>query len=121
METPRPLARVLGLPGVLFLTLSVTTPASSVFVIVPGMVQAAGTGALLALLVAILICVATGLVYAELASAWPVAGGEYVFVAHTLGPAAGFAMLGVNLFNTLLFPPVVALGIASVASSFLPG
>ncbi|MDB5722561.1 MAG: amino acid transporter, partial [Alphaproteobacteria bacterium] len=89
--------------------------------IVPGMFQAAGTGALLALLVAILICVATGLVYAELASAWPVAGGEYVFVAHTIGPAAGFVMLGVNLFNTLLFPPVVALGIASVASSFLPG
>jgi amino acid transporter len=117
----RPLARTLGLPGVLFLTLSVTTPASSVFVIVPGMFQAAGTGALLALGIAILICLATGVVYAELSSAWPVAGGEYVFVAHTLGPAAGFAMLVVNLFNTLLFPPVVALGIASVAGSFWPG
>jgi amino acid transporter len=121
MEAPRPLARTLGLPGILFLTLSVTTPASSVFVIVPGMFQSAGSGALLALLIAMLICLATGVVYAELSSAWPVAGGEYVFVAHTLGPAAGFAMLIVNLFNTLLFPPVVALGIASVASRFLPG
>jgi amino acid transporter len=121
VEAPRPLARSLGLPGILFLTLSVTTPASSVFVIVPGMFHAAGSGALLALLIAVLICLATGVVYAELSSAWPVAGGEYVFVAHTLGPAAGFAMLVVNLFNTLLFPPVVALGIASVASGFLPG
>ena len=121
MDLPRPLARTLGLPSVLFLTLSISTPASSVFVILPGMVGAAGSGALLALLIAILICLATGVVYAELASAWPVAGGEYVFVAHTLGPAAGFAMLVVNLFNTLLFPPVVALGIAAVASSFMPG
>ena len=121
MDLPRPLARTLGLPAVLFLTLSISTPASSVFVILPGMVGAAGSGALLALLIAILICLATGVVYAELASAWPVAGGEYVFVAHTLGPAAGFAMLVVNLFNTLLFPPVVALGIAAVASSFMPG
>jgi amino acid transporter len=121
LETPRPLARRLGLAGVLFLTLSVATPASSVFVIVPGMTASAGSGAVIALGIAILIALATGVVYAELSSAWPVAGGEYVFVAHTLGPAAGFAMLVVNLFNTLLFPPVVALGIASVAGSVLPG
>ena len=112
MDLPRPLARTLGLPAVLFLTLSISTPASSVFVILPGMVGAAGSGALLALLIAILICLATGVVYAELASAWPVAGGEYVFVAHTLGPAAGFAMLVVNLFNTLLFPVVAAVRLA---------
>ena len=38
-QQPTPLARSLGVLGVLFLTLSVTTPASSVFVIVPGMLQ----------------------------------------------------------------------------------
>lgn len=44
--TPAPsLVRSLGVMGVLFLTLSVATPASSVFVIVPGMLQVAGTGA----------------------------------------------------------------------------
>ncbi|MFX5476488.1 amino acid permease, partial [Acinetobacter baumannii] len=69
----------------LFLTLSVTSPASSVFVIVPGMLHAAGTGAVWAMLIAALVCVATGFIYAELSSAWPVAGGEYVAVARTLG------------------------------------
>lgn len=116
-----PLVRRLGLFGVLFLTLSVTTPASSVFVIVPGMFAEAGTGALWAMLIAGIVGVATAFIYAELSSAWPVAGGEYVAAAHTLGPAAGFAMLGVNVFNNLLFPPVAGLGVAAVVSTVAPG
>ncbi|MET3724867.1 APC family permease [Sphingomonas trueperi] len=121
MPTTNPrLDRSLGTAGVLFLTLSITTPASSLFVIVPGSLQIAGTGALLALAIAGVVCLATALIYAELSSAFPVAGGEYVMVGQTLGPAAGFVMLGVNACNNLLFPPVAALGIASVASTVLP-
>lgn len=120
-DRPPALARSLGVAGVLFLTLSATTPASSVFVIIPGMLQAAGTGAIWAMILASLICVATAFIYAELSSVWPVAGGEYVAVAQTLGPMAGFVMLGVNVFNNVLFPPVAALGIASVMATVVPG
>lgn len=120
-DKPTGLARSLGVAGVLFLTLSATTPASSVFVIIPGMLQAAGTGAIWAMILASLICVTTAFIYAELSSAWPVAGGEYVAVAQTLGPMAGFVMLGVNVFNNVLFPPVAALGIASVMATVVPG
>lgn len=115
------LSRSLGFAGVLFLTLSVATPASSVFVIVPGMLQAGGTGALWAMGIAGIVCVATAFIYAELSSAWPIAGGEYVAVAHTLGPLAGFVMLGVNLFNNLLFPAIAGLGVSAVLASVLPG
>jgi amino acid transporter len=118
---PAPLVRSLGVTGVLFLTLSVATPASSVFVIVPGMLQVAGTGAIWAMILAGIVCVATAFVYAELSSAWPVAGGEYVAVAKTLGPLAGFVMLGVNVFNNLFFPPVAGLGISAVLSTVYPG
>ncbi len=72
---PEPLTRSLGVFGVLFLTLSVATPASSVFVIVPDMLGAAGTGAIWGVLIGGVICVATAYVYAELSSAWSVAGG----------------------------------------------
>jgi len=119
--SPLPLVRSLGTIGVLLLTLSVTTPASSVFVIVPGMLQLAGTGAIWATIIAALICIATALIYAELSSAWPVAGGEYVMVARTLGPLSGFIMLGVNIFSNLLFPPVAALGVAAVLANVIPG
>ena len=113
--------RSLGTLGVLFLTLSATTPASSVFVIMPEMLQVAGTGALIAMLLAALVCVATAFVYAELSSAFPVAGGEYVMVGQTLGPLAGFVMLAVNLVNNLLFPAVIGLGLSDVLSGVLPG
>ncbi len=113
--------RSLGVSGVLFLTLSVATPVSSLFVIVPGMFSVAGTGAVWAMLLATIVCIATAYVYAELASNWPVAGGEYVMVARTLGPMAGFVMLGVNVFNNLLFPPVAGLGLSAVLAAIWPG
>ena len=118
---PRPLARCLGVLGILFLTLSATTPASSVFIIVPGMLQSAGTGTLWAFGLAGLVCVATAYVYAELSSAFPVAGGEYVAVARTLGPLPGFVILGINVFNNMIFPPVVGLGVSAVLGTVIPG
>lgn len=120
-RSPRPLTRRLGVWGVLFLTLSITTPASSVFVIAPGILQEAGTGALWAVAVAAIVSIATAYVYAELASAWPVAGGEYVFVAQTLGSSASFVMLAINLVSNVLIAPVLALGISEVMASLWPG
>ncbi|MFL0418310.1 APC family permease [Sphingomonas sp. 179-I 2A4 NHS] len=64
--------------------------------------------------------VATAYIYAELSSAWPVAGGEYVMVAQTLGPMAGFVMLGINVFNNLIFLPVAGLGIREVLAGVIP-
>lgn len=123
LKTPAPprLARSLGVFGVLFLTLSVASPVSSLFTIVPGMLRIAGTGAIWSMLIATLVCIATAYIYAELSSVWPVAGGEYVMVARTLGPMAGFVMLGVNVFNNLLYPPVLALGLSSVLAVIVPG
>jgi amino acid transporter len=115
------LKRSLGPVGVLLLTLSATTPASSVWVIVPEMLQVAGSGALIAMLLAAVVCVATAFVYAELSSAFPVAGGEYVMVGRTLGPLAGFVMLAINLVNNLLFPAVIGLGLSDVLSGVFPG
>jgi amino acid transporter len=117
----QPLRRSLGVIGILFLTLSAITPASSVFIIVPDMLKEAGTGALWAMLIAGVVCVATAYLYAELSSAWPVAGGEYVMVARTLGPLAGFVILGVNTINNFIFPAVVGLGLSNVLSTLVPG
>src|SRR5437764_15124418 len=101
-DAPRPLARSLGTFGILFLTLSATTPAFSMFISGPDLLEA-GTGALLAMLIAGVVGVATAYIYAELSSAWPIAGGEYVMVARTLGPLAGFVILGVNAVNCVSF------------------
>jgi amino acid transporter len=107
--------------GALFITLSATTPAASVFIIAPGVIEAAGTGAVWALLAAAVVGLAMAQVYAELASAYPHAGGEYVMVGRTLGPLPGFMVLALNLFNCVATCAVLALGTATYLQPVLPG
>ncbi len=119
-QAPRPLSRRLGLLGVLFLTLSAATPASSLFVIVPDVIRQAGTGALLAMALAALVAAGMSAVYAELASAFPYAGGEYAIAGRVLGPRAAFAVLAVNLLNSVLTAAVFALGVAEYLHAAWP-
>jgi len=112
VATTRDLHRGMKVLGALILTLSAATPASSIFVIVPDVLSAAGTGALIAMGLAALIAICVAQVYAELGSAFPLAGGEYAMVGRILGPWAGFAVLGLNLVNSLLATAVLALGVS---------
>jgi amino acid transporter len=106
--------------GALFITLSATTPAASVFIIAPGVIEAAGSGAVWALLAAAVVGLAMAQVYAELASAYPHAGGEYVMVGRNLGPLTGFMVLALNLFNCVATCAVLALGTATYLHPLLP-
>ena len=107
--------------GVLFLTLSAVTPASSVFVVIPGIIQQAGTGAFIAMAAAALVALAMAFVYAELASAFPIAGGEYAMMGRTLGPFVGFVFMGMNVVGSTLPPAILALGASGYLTAFWPG
>jgi amino acid transporter len=107
--------------GALLITLSSLTPASSVFIIVPGIVEQAGTGALVSFTAAAAVSLMIALVYAELCSAFPLTGGEYAIVGRVLGPFPGFIVLGVNLLVLLLNISVIALGIGPYLAPLLPG
>ena len=74
-HAPRVLQRSMRITGTLLLTLSSVTPASSVFVFVPTVIQEAGSGAFLSMIAAALLSFPIAFVYAELASAFPIAGG----------------------------------------------
>src|ERR1700733_6852589 len=99
---PRKLKRSMRVIGALLLTLSSVTPASSVFVIVPGVIAQAGTGAFISMVAAALLSVPIAYVYAELSSAFPIAGGEYCMVSRTVGRSAGFGTLGLIVFSNML-------------------
>jgi len=116
-----PLTRSMKLLGVLFLTLSAETPASSVFVIVPDVISQAGTGALISMGFAGLIALCMAQVYGELSSAFPIAGGEYSLVGRTVGPMPGFIVMALNLSNTLLGTAVLALGVSEYFGAMIPG
>ena len=120
MRRSRSLKRSMRVVGALLLTLSAITPASSVFVIVPGVVHQAGTGAFLSMAATAFVSLLIAYVYSELSSAFPIAGGEYCMVGKTLGSAAGFATLSLTAFGNMLAPAVLSLGAADYLHVFLP-
>jgi amino acid transporter len=94
----------IGLPQVLFQSITHMAPAAavaySIYISVPDAHQALPLSVGLALIAC--ICAATAI--GQLAKLFPSAGGMYTYVAHSLGPSAGF--LTAWLF--ILFEPLVA-------------
>ena len=116
-----PLGRTMGGLGALMITLSGLSPTIGVFVVGADVIHQAGTGAFLCFLAAALLGVAMALVYAELISAFPEAGAEYTILTRTLGPALGFAALGLNLVNFTVAQALSGLGVADYVGGMLPG
>ena len=114
------LKRSMKLLGALLITLSGITPASSVFIIAPGVIEEAGSGAFLSFFAAAIVGVLMAYVYAELSSAFPLAGGEYAVVGRVLGPLPGFLLLGLTVATMILSVAVIALGVATYLGSVLP-
>ena len=114
------LERSMHVLGTLLITISAATPASSVFIIVPGILLASGSGAFLSMVLAALVGAFMAFVYAELSSAYPIAGGEYSIVGRVMGPLAGFVIMGVYLVSSLLIPAVLALGISKYLVALHP-
>lgn len=110
---PQTLHRGLRILGTLLIVLSAITPASSVFIIAPGVIAQAGTGAFWSFVAAGLVGVLMAFVYAELASAFPLTGGEYAIVGRTLGPLPGFVILGLMLITQIMILAVIALGVGT--------
>ncbi len=114
------LVRAMGPLGALFITLSGLSPSIGVFVVASDVIHAAGTAAFLCFAAAGVLGLAIAGVYAELASAWPETGGEYTIVGRILGPSAGFAMLGLNLFTFSIGPAITGLGVVGYLQVVFP-
>lgn len=116
-----PFSRSLGPIGVAFLTLSSLSPAASVYVFGSGVIHIGGTGAIIGLIVGGLAMAALGLLYGELGSAFPNAGGVFPAFASLLGPMAGFPYVAMM---TCIAPALVAflsLGIGANITAMAPG
>lgn len=127
MSTQAPSARAPGLDralnglGTLMIVLSAVTPASSVFIIVPGVIALAGTGSFLSYVIAAVIGLFMAFVYAELSSAYPIAGGEYTMIGRTLGRFWGFVTMVLVFVSIVLIVAVIALGVGTYLGVLIPG
>ncbi|GLQ78166.1 amino acid permease [Mesorhizobium huakuii] len=114
------LDRALNALGTLMIVLSAVTPASSVFIIVPGVIALAGTGSFLSFVIAAVIGLFMAFVYAELSSAYPMAGGEYTMIGRTLGRFWGFVTLVLVFVSIVLIVAVIALGVGTYLGVLVP-
>ncbi|MHB8283293.1 MAG: APC family permease [Caulobacteraceae bacterium] len=118
---PPVLARTMDGFGALLITLSGLSPSIGVFIVGSDVMHQAGSSTLLCFAAAALLGVAIANVYAELSAAFPETGGEYTIVGRALGPAWGFAMLGLNLLTFSIAPAMTGLGVATYLQVVTPG
>ncbi|MFZ5937446.1 APC family permease [Pseudomonas sp. HS6-2] len=109
----------LGMLDVVAITVSAVTPASSVFVIAPFAIAQAGSGAVLAFVLAAALALMFAWCYAELGRAHSSAGGEYVYAKRVFGGIAGYATFLTVLVSLLFIPPVLATGAATYLNNAL--
>jgi amino acid transporter len=115
------LSRSLSVRDNVLITLSGITPASSLFVIAPAVISGVGGAAVLSYSIAAFVGVAVALCYAELSSAFPITGGEYAFVARTMGKPSGFALFGLTLVSGVFVVAVIASGVGTYLAVVWPG
>src|SRR6266849_2885043 len=111
------LRRSIGIIGNIFITLSGVTPASSVFIIVPVALVAAGSGSFLAFVFAAIVGVFMAFCWAELSAAFPIAAGAYALVWHSFKGRSSWLAGPVSFITFALYvdfiafiPAVIALG-----------
>lgn len=113
------LRRELGVLGNAALCVAAITPAVVVFAIAPVLFNL-GTGAFWVLMIGGLLGIAMAFCWAELGSAFPIAGGDYTIVSKTLGRALGFiSLILTGPIQAFLIPAVVALAIAGYLNSIV--
>ena len=99
------LRRELSAFGVLLLTLSCLSPVLSIYGAGSDVLKHAGTGSAILFVIGMGFAAIWAMVYAELGSTYPYAGGDYVGVGSVLGPWAGFLSLVIWAATT---PPMAA-------------
>ncbi|MFD7920793.1 APC family permease [Streptomyces sp. NPDC059740] len=118
-DRPEGLKRSLGVLGGTLLTLSCLTPASSLFVVVPGSFASLGTGTALVIAIAAVLCVGVAFTYSELGTLIPSSGGEYAMVGTLMGRLAGWLVFILSLVVVMVVPPIIALGTAEYLAPVL--
>jgi len=107
--------------GALMITLSCLSPSIGVFIVGSDVIRQAGTGVFACFVAAGLLGVLMACIYAELVSAFPDTGGEYTLIGRTVGPTAGFAVLGLLLTGFTVGEALSSLGIATYLRVIIPG
>src|SRR5207247_8108487 len=108
----------IGLPGVLFQSVTTMAPAGAVAFSLGAAIPFTGGALPLAVFIALLACVLIALNIGSLAKHLPSAGGYFTFVSSGLGPQVGWLAGWLYILTYLLFLPLTLLVLGPVTDGF---
>jgi amino acid transporter len=120
--TPEPTklrANAIGLPGVLFQSITTMAPASAVAFSLGAAIPFAGGALPLAVVIALIVCTLIALNIGALARHLPSAGGYFTYVSRGLGSSAGWMTGWLFSLTYLLIVPLQLLVLGPVMDSFV--
>jgi amino acid transporter len=112
-------SNAIGLPGVLFQSVTTMAPAGAVAFSLGAAIPFTGGALPLAVLLALVICVLVALNIGSMAKYLPSAGGYFSYVTHGLGSQVGWLTGWLFTFTYVLFIPLTLLVLGPVTDSFL--
>ncbi len=112
-------ANAIGLPGVLFQSITTMAPAGAVAFSLGAAIPFTGAALPLAVLLALIVCVLIAINIGSMAKYLPSAGGYFTYVSRGLGPQAGWLTGWLFTFTYILFIPLTLLVLGPVTDSFL--
>ncbi len=112
-------ANAIGLPGVLFQSITTMAPASAVAFSLGAAIPFAGGALPLAVLIALIVCSLIALNIGALAKYLPSAGGYFTFVSRGLGPQVGWMTGWLFSLTYLLIVPLQLLVLGPVMDAFV--
>jgi amino acid transporter len=112
-------SNAIGLPGVLFQSVTTMAPAGAVAFSLGAAIPFTGGALPLAVIFALIVCILVALNIGSMARKLPSAGGYFTYVNHGLGPQIGWLTGWLFTFTYVLFIPLTLLVLGAVSDSFL--
>ena len=114
------LKRAINVLGNIALVVSDITPTASLLIIGTVVIAGAGSGSILAYVIACFLAINVALCMGELGSMFPVAGGLFSIVTRVLGKPIGFLGMLDYMGQAVFLPASVAIGIGVYIAVFIP-
>ncbi|HET9999621.1 MAG TPA: APC family permease [Ktedonobacteraceae bacterium] len=112
-------SNAIGLPGVLFQSVTTMAPAGAVAFSLGAAIPFTGGALPLAVLIALIACALVALNIGSMAKHLPSAGGYFTYVTRGLGPQVGWLAGWLFTFTYILFLPLTLLVLGAVGDSFM--